>query len=241
MKIVNALVLSLFLSFSVQAETVTAAQDPWPPFIQKGADSGLSIALIKAAMEKEGYTVDFKIMPWNRALNEVKNGNVDILPGAWYTDERAGYLIYSDYYAQNSIKFIKRKGDNFEFNGLDSLSGKKVGIVAGYGYGDEFSNAPNFSRPETGSIEANIKKLLSNRIDLTLDDEIVAKSVLKRAGMDLGAIDFTANALSVNNLHIASGKANARGQKIIDAFNKGLAAIKADGTYKKILADYGIQ
>ncbi|OZG74888.1 amino acid ABC transporter substrate-binding protein [Hahella sp. CCB-MM4] len=241
MKIISTLIVSLLFAFSVQAETVTAAQDPWPPFIQEGSDPGISIALLKAAMAKEGYTVDFKIMPWNRALNEVKNGNVDLLPGAWYTEEREGYLIYSDYYAQNSIKFIKKKGDAFEFNGLDSLSGKKVGIVSGYGYGDEFSKAGNFSRPEAGSIEANIKKLLSGRIDLTLEDEIVAKSVIKGAGLDLGAVDFTTSALSVNNLHVAAGRANARGQKIIDAYNRGLAAIKADGTYNKILADYGVK
>lgn len=38
------------------------------------------------------------------------------------------------------MKFIKKVGDNFEFVGLVSLNGKKVGIVCGYGYGDEFMN-----------------------------------------------------------------------------------------------------
>ncbi|WP_020410716.1 transporter substrate-binding domain-containing protein [Hahella ganghwensis] len=234
MKFISALILGLFTTFSAMAENVTAAQDPWPPFVQEGPDPGISIALLKAAMAKEGYNVDFRIMPWNRA-----NGNVDLLPGAWFTEERSSYLIYSDYYVQSSIKFIKKKGDPFEYTGLDSLSGKKVGIVSGYG--DEFSGSTNFSRPEAGSIEANIKKLVSGRIDLTLEDEIVAKSVIKGAGLDLGAVDFTKEALSVNNLHVAAGKANARGQQIIDAYNRGLAAIKADGTYEKILADYGVK
>ncbi|MBU6955037.1 transporter substrate-binding domain-containing protein [Hahella sp. HN01] len=241
MKALSTLILTMLVAFSAQAETVTAAQDPWPPFIQEGSDPGISIALLKAAMEKEGYTVDFKILPWKRALNDVINGNIDILPGAWFTEERAKVLNYSNYYAQNSIKFIKRKGDPFEFNGLDSLSGKKVGIVSGYGYGDEFTHATNFSRPEAGTIEANVKKRLSDRVDLTLEDEIVAKSVMKDAGIDLGSVEFTSNALSVNDLHVATGKANSQGQKIIEAYNRGLAAIKADGTYDKILADYGVK
>ncbi|WP_428633562.1 substrate-binding periplasmic protein [Sedimenticola sp.] len=241
MKRVLALILGLLLACTAQAETVIAAQDPWPPFIQQGADSGLSISLLKAAMKRGGYDIEFKLMPWNRALNEVKNGKLDLLPGAWYTDERSNYLIYSDPYVQNSIKFIKKKNDPFEYDGLKSLSGKKVGIVSGYGYGDDFSKADNFSRPEAGSVEANIKKLLSGRIDLTLEDEIVAKSVIKKSGLDLGAVGFTAQGLSVNNLHVATGKANPRGQKIIDAYNKGLAAIKADGTYDQILAEYGVK
>jgi len=80
---------------------------------------------------------------------------------------------------RSEIKFIKRRGDPFEYHGLGSLTGKTVGIVKGYGYGDEFLNATNFTRPEVAHTLQNIKKLALGRIDLTLEDEVVARWVIK--------------------------------------------------------------
>ena len=232
--------LTLFLGFA-QADTITAAQDPWPPFVQDQAEAGLSVDLVRAALEHEGYELEMTIMPWARAIDQVKNGNIDVLVATWYTEERTAYLRYSEPYMQNQLKFIKQAGDNFEFDGLASLSGKTVGVVRDYGYGDEFSNAPNFTRPETNNIASNLLKLKAGRIDLTLEDEIVALSTMKNEGIDSSAFDFTENALSVNNLHVSSGIANARSEEIIAAFNRGLVAIRDNGTMAELLSKYGVE
>lgn len=240
----NLLLLSMSALFSVvvQAATITAAQDPWAPFIQKdNANPGVSVEIITEAFKTQGHTVDFKIMPWTRALNEVKSGKVDVLIATWFTSDRTAFLKYSEPYLENSLKFIKRKGDGFEYNGLDSLSGKTVGVIRNYGYGDEFLAANNFKKPEANDLVANAKKLLAKRIDLTLEDELVAKSTLSGAGMNVADFEFTANALSVNPLHVTSGLANPNNAQYIEDFNKGLAEIKANGTFDKILAKYGIK
>ncbi|GGX39932.1 substrate-binding periplasmic protein [Saccharospirillum salsuginis] len=232
--------LALVLGFA-QADTITAAQDPWPPFVQDQAEAGLSVDLVRAALEHEGYEVEMTIMPWARAIDQVKNGNIDVLVATWYTEERTAYLRYSEPYMQNQLKFIKQAGDDFEFEGLESLSGKTVGVVRGYGYGDEFLNATNFSRPETNNIASNLLKLDAGRIDLTLEDEIVALSTMKNEGIDPSKYDFTNNALSVNDLHVSSGIANARSEEIIAAFNRGLAAIRENGTMAELLSKYGVE
>ncbi|EOE4737188.1 transporter substrate-binding domain-containing protein [Vibrio vulnificus] len=235
-------VTTLLLSFLSYAATITAAQDPWAPFVQQNnANPGISVEIVIEAFKTQGHDVDFKIMPWTRALNEVKDGRVDVLVATWFTQERTSYLNYSQPYLENSLKFIKRSGDGFEYNGMDSLSGKNVGIIRNYGYGDEFLKATNFNKPEANDLVANAKKLLAKRIDLTLEDELVAKATLSGAGMNLSDFDFTNNALSVNPLHVTSGLANAKNGEIIEAFNKGLAEIKANGTFDKILMKYGIQ
>lgn len=205
----RALIISFSLLLSISfahADTITAAQDPWPPFVQDQGDPGLSVELVRAALEHGGYELEMTIMPWARAINQVKEGAIDVLVATWYTEERTDYLRYSEPYIQNQLKFIKRAGDSFEFNGLDSLTGKTVGVVRDYGYGDDFSNAPNFSRPETTNIASNLLKLKAGRIDLTLEDEIVALSTMKNEGIDPSEFEFTNNALSVNDLYVSSGK-----------------------------------
>lgn len=237
------LLITLFFAcctLSIQAEVVTAAQDPWPPFVNASGDPGISVEITRAALETQGYQLEMQIMPWSRALNEVKNANIDLLVATWYTDERTAYLKYSEAYATNSIRFITPAADTFEYNGLDSLSGKSVGIVRGYGYGDEFLSAPNFQRPETNDLIANLKKVTSKRIDMTLEDEIVARAQMARAGLDASQFRFVSTPLSENHLHVTSGLANSRAEKIINAFNAGLAIIKSNGTYDAIMAKYGI-
>lgn len=242
MKNVLLLVIVTFFSAQSIADTVTAAQDPWAPFVQKDtASPGVSVEILIEAMKSQGHEVDFKIMPWTRALNEVKDGRIDVLVATWFTNERTSFLNYSEPYLENSLKFIKRKGDGYEYNGMDSLSGKTVGIIRNYGYGDDFLGASNFKKPEANDLVSNAKKLIAGRIDLTLEDELVAKSTLSGAGMNLADFEFTNNALSVNPLHVTSGLANPNNAKYIDAFNKGLAEIKSNGTFDKILAKYGIK
>lgn len=241
----NKLLLSVLFvlgSFAAHAATITAAQDPWAPFVQKDVSSpGVSVEIIVEAFKTQGHTVDFKIMPWSRALEQVKSGKIDVLVATWFTTERTSYLKYSDPYLENALKFMKRSGDSFEYNGIESLNGKVVGVVRNYGYGDEFLNAKTFKKPESNDFIANAKKLVAKRIDLTLEDELAAKFTLSNAGMNLDDFSFTKNALSVNRLHVTVGLANPNHNEYIDAFNKGLVEIKNDGTFDKILAKYGIK
>lgn len=240
---VLALLLGLFLSAPAWSETITAAADPYPPFADPSLPKqGISLQIIRAAYATQGYTVEMHFVPWARALDGVKNGEYDILPNAWWTQKRAAFLLFSKPYLKNEIKFIKRKGDPFEYHGLGSLTGKTVGIVRGYGYGDEFLNATNFNRPEVVEVLQNIKKLVLGRIDLTLEDEVVARWIIKHnAPALLQQIEFTQNALSTQQLHVTSGLKNPRHKAIIEAFNKGLVTIKANGTFDKILRENGVK
>jgi len=243
MRYILIFITALLSSFAAWGNTVTAAQDPWPPFVMKGEinNQGISIDIMTAALVTQGYKVNFKIMSWSRAINEVKEGRVDLLPGTWFTKERTGYLTFSESYLNNSLKFIKKAGDTFEYDGIASLDGKKIGIVRGYGYGDEFLKATNFVRPESNDLIVNLKKLSAGRIDLTLEDELVAKSSITANGLNIKDYSFTNNALSANPLYVTSGKANPRSDELIGAFNKGLLVIKSNGKFNEILNRYGIK
>ncbi|OEU69150.1 MAG: amino acid ABC transporter substrate-binding protein [Desulfovibrio sp. S3730MH75] len=246
MKRIFILVGILMLIFSSSAfaanKNIVAAADPWPPFINpENSKQGLSMEIVRAAYETQGYKVTLEIVPWARAESGVKEGIYDILPNTWKTDARKKTLQYSNPYATNQVKFIKRTGDSFEYDGLKSLSGKTVGTVKGYGYGDAFMNDGGFQREETSNLITNIKKLVNDRVDLALEDEIVAKAIITKEDSSLlDKIVFTNNAFSSNDLYVTSGLKNPRHKELIDAFNKGLKEIKSNGTYKKILEGYGM-
>jgi len=229
------------ISYSSFSETITAAGDPWPPFLDpESPNEGIVLEIARAAYKTQGYEVEMKFVPWARAVHGVKEADYDVLLGTWHTKEREEFLLFSDAYLENEIKFIKREDDSFEFTGMDSLTDKNVGIVRGYGYGDEFLNATNFRRPEGKDLLISIKKLVNDRIDLTLEDEIVARAMLKKQAPHLlKKIKFTKNALSTNSLHVTSGLKNSKHKEYIKAFNEGFKEIKSNGSFEKILKKYG--
>lgn len=222
--------------------TIVAAADAYPPYIDAARPTGgLTAEIVRAAYQTQGYEVQLEVLPWARAELGVTEGRYDVLLNVWRTEARARTLMFSAPYATGKIKFIKRKGDPFEYKGLDSLQGKRIGVVRGYGYGDAFNNSPQFVREEVSELAINLKKLTLKRIDLTLEDEITARSVLQREDPEVaGLVVFTQNALSDNPLYIAAGWRHPNHREMIDAFNKGLEAIKANGTLASIHKRYGL-
>lgn len=229
--------LLVVLPLCVQAETLVGGADPWPPFVDPSAPGGgVCVEIVSAALKTQGYAFDMKSVPWARAIANVKDGKYDILPNTWMTEDRKTFLAYSEPYLTNDIKFIKRKGDPFEYSGLDSLAGKTVATIRGYGYGDAFMKATHFTREESSKLILSIKKLVAGRVDLSIEDEIVARSVIAKEAPELmDKIEFCKTPLSSNKLYITSGLKNPRHAEIIAAFNKGLSAIKADGTFAEIM------
>ncbi|AAZ26486.1 substrate-binding periplasmic protein [Colwellia psychrerythraea] len=244
MKRLLSTVFTLSLAFSgmAYAEKITATGDSWPPFLSPDLPGqGIALQIVRAAFKEQGHEVEMTFVPWTRSIKAVKEGKVDILVGTWWTKKRTTFLNYSDDYLVNNIKFIKRVDDSFEYDGLESLNKKNVGVIRDYGYSDNFKKAMNFKKPETTKFINNLKKLVHNRIDLTLEDEIVARAFIKHEAPELkDKVSFSSSPLSSNTLHITSGLSNPKNNRIIADFNKGLAKIKTNGIYDSILKTNGL-
>lgn len=240
--VIAVFLISLFVTSSLASNKVaTGVGDPWPPFGDPDRPSqGLSVEIVRSAMATQGYELHISFMPWARAEDGIRKGTYDLLLYTWMTDARKRELFFSDPYGENRLTFVKLKGDDFEFKGMDSLKGLTVGVVRDYGYGDDFMKAQGFEREPAPDFMTNVKKLAAGRIDLTVEDEVVARYLL--LGNDLAdRVVFTENSLSLEPLYVTSGLTNPRGKELIDAFNRGLNEIKENGTYDRILRGYGLK
>lgn len=235
--------LVMSLTLTAHALTFRAASDPYPPYGDpKHPDGGLGMEIIRAAYKTQGHEVTMEYLPWARAEAGVKNGTYDILPFTWKTDAREKVLLFSAPFAIGNVRFIKRRGDPFNFQGMESLEGKRIGVIQGYGYSDAFAQSTSFVRENGKDLATNVQKLLLKRLDLTIEDETVARAALFAEGPEvLEQIEFVKTPLAVNPLYITAGMQNPLAQEIISAFNKGLEIIKANGTYDRIFKKYGVE
>lgn len=226
-----------------ETNTIVAAGDPWPPFVDPhNPKEGLSLEIIRAAFQTQGYEVQYTNVPWARAEAGVKNGRYDILPDVWFTESRKRDLMFSTPYTRNEIRFIALKDDPFEYDDINSLQGKIVGTIRGYSYSEEFLAATHFTREEVTDFLQNMRKLLAKRIDLTLDDEIVARYRIAQENPTwFEHIRFSQKPLSYQDLYIAAGYKNPRHTEIIEAFNRGLEIIKTNGRLADIINSYVVR
>ncbi len=243
MKKITLLTLSLIMFMSLYSnKTVTTVSDPWPPFVfDDGINDGIAVEIVREALKTQGYETKHENVPWARALAGTKEGVYDLITSIWMTEERKNDYLYSDHFMDNTIKFIKLKDDDFEFTNLSSLDGKRIGLIRGYSYESNFVNAGNYSKDEVNDFITNLNKLLVKRIDLTVEDEIVARSIISDKNPSAyDKIEFVSTPLDQKKLFVVAGLKNPRHKDLIDAFNKGLKIIIDNGTYYKILEKYGV-
>jgi polar amino acid transport system substrate-binding protein len=233
-----AMALTLTFGASAHAADFTiAALKGWPPFSGKELpNKGFSNDVTQTALERMGHSATIRVMPWARALEMTKRGKFEVLPSVWYSDERAKKLKFTDPIASNRIVFIKNKNDTFEFDGVESLTGKSVGIVQDYDYSDKFLSAENFERQKANSLKINLRKLLGGRVDLTLGDEFVAKYAMNKNMPDRAdQVAYTEGALSEKDLHVTFSRKLDNVDNLVKNFNQELEAMREDGTYDDIL------
>ncbi|MGH1486891.1 MAG: transporter substrate-binding domain-containing protein [Cellvibrionaceae bacterium] len=229
MKILLVLLL-LVSSFSYGASYKVAAYS-WEPFVDlKRTNGGISIGLLRKVMKSQGHEIELVSAPWSDSLTMLEENKVDILPAVWFTQERTKTMEYSESYAANRLVFIKAKGSDYEYNGIASLYDKKVGIVKGYAYEENFLKEKNIKFSVADSLNENVRKVISGEVELTLDDEIASQVSIEPSLLE--KIEFTKNALNEIPLYITCNKSNPNCKSIIEDFNKGLSVIKSKHKFK---------
>lgn len=151
--------------------------------------------------------------------------------------------IISAVFRQATNYLVLSKGLEGQYKTLDAFlgAGKKLGVVKEYFYGKQVmalitSKAFKKQIRDSLSAEANMKRVVSGRIDGALVDALVAGN-LKR---QMNAADKVAADLIVvssENLHVLFSKASVE-QQTVDDFNTVLARLEANGTLQKISDRY---
>ncbi len=92
---------------------ITAAATLWPPYMGlRLIDKGFLPEILIEAFNQVGHTVSVEFMPWEKALNGVKNGEKELLCGVYYTSEREEFLAYSHPIAEAKDALFMKKGRN---------------------------------------------------------------------------------------------------------------------------------
>ncbi|SDK90339.1 polar amino acid transport system substrate-binding protein [Maridesulfovibrio ferrireducens] len=208
-KLITALFLAiLFISAPAYAgQELLLATDSFPPYYYEkdGKPHGLYCDLVALTFEQMNIAIKLSFVPWKRALFMAKNNISNGIMGILKTEERKKWLIYAEEpISKTQIVIFHRKGENFQYKDLDSLKGKRIGIVKGYSYGDAFTKSNIFSREEVSSLNLNFRKLLAGRIDLVAGFKAVGIHTLNKMNLS-DKISFSHTPVHQSSLYLAFG------------------------------------
>ncbi|MDX1366268.1 substrate-binding periplasmic protein [Pseudomonas sp.] len=239
----RALCLSLvLLPLGVAAQTLRLVADPWPPFTdQTLLNNGVASDLVSSALGRAGYATEYAQAPWERAVRGLQRSDYDVLINAWYTEERASFGYFSQPYLINRIRLLRRKGSAIQFEQLSDLYIQRIAVVRGYAYSAEFNGDPLLYKIGVGNFTSAARMLHAKRVELTLEDEFVARFHFARELSGIrDELEFLPQPLSENGLHILIRRSHPDHQQIAEAFDRAIVAMRADGSYAAILQRHGL-
>ncbi len=213
-----------------------AAYAPFESQNEQGEIVGFDIEVVKAIAAKAGFEVKFVNTPWEGIFNALGQGDRDMVVSAvTITEERKQTMDFSNPYF-DAAQLIAVKEDS-KVAKLADLKKLKVGVQTGT-TGDEAvtkllgKNSTNIKRFESTPLA--LKELESGGVDAVVaDNGVVVHYVANNPG---GKFKTVSDAEFVPEQYgIAIKKGNTELQTLV---NKGLADIKADGTYDKIYTQF---
>ncbi|MBC2654376.1 transporter substrate-binding domain-containing protein [Pseudomonas sp. MSSRFD41] len=237
-----ALIGLLLLGQGASAEKLRLVADAWPPFTDATlVNGGVATDIVSTALARAGYASEFEQVPWARALLGIGEGRYDVLVNAWYNDERTRLGQFSAEYLVNRIRFLKRKDAPLEYHNLKQLHEHPIAVVRGYAYSSEFDSDSDLQKVPVHNFAMAVRMLAADRVKLTLEDEYVARYYLARESPRVrNAVEFLPKPLSENSLHILVSLKNPEHAQIVARFDREIAAMKADGSYARLLRQHGM-
>jgi len=240
--LVGALV---WLSGPARADTIVIEADQWCPYTcaEGTAEPGYLIELAQAALATRGHQVVYRVVPWVRALEDVRQGRAQAAAGATDGDRGEGLEFPALSQGRSINAFLVRAADPWAFADLPSLAGRTVGVVKDYTYGEPIDGwiSRNAIKTEAisgdNAVETNLKKLQAGRIDTVLDDSAVLDYLVARLGLKDQV--RTAGTTEATALYIIfSSRSN--GGRYAAELSAGLGELRASGQLKQILSRYQV-
>ena len=211
---------------------VRIASVEYPPYVSKALpQQGVLADLTVQAFAAVGETASIELLPWARAMRLTQAGKYDGLLLLWPEEVKKLRLHVSDTLYQSELGVFVRVDTAMQIKGVESLSGRRLGIVSDYGYPPSLlkSGALLNIAPDD---KTNFRKLAADRLDMALLERPVGEYFLHHELKSLcGEIKWGGKALALLPLTIGFN-----GKPQLAQFNHGLKLLKANGQYQKIMA-----
>jgi len=210
--------------------STNAAFPPYEMTTDEGGFEGIDVEIAGEIAKKLGLTLQIDDMDFDSALLAAQNHKSDmVMAGVSVTDERLAVMDFSNTYATGIQVVIVKEGSDVT---IDNLGEKIIGTqraTTGYIYcSDDYGE--DHVVAYDNCITAT-QALINGQVDCVVIDSAPANEmVATNAGLTILETEYCTEEYA-----IGMTKGNSA---LVEAVNKALDELKADGTIDKIIAKY---
>lgn len=205
----------------------------YPPFgsqnVETKAYEGFDVDIIKAIGEEEKFPVEIVNLNFDGLIPALQTKDLDIvINDMGITPDRSQKVLFSKPYYYAGLGIVVQAG-NTSIHDKKDLAGKRVGVSIA-STGEEAARKIEGAQVKTyNTITDAFLDLKNGGLDAVVNDVPVNEFYIAKSGE--GKIQTVDTAFDVEPLGIAVAKNN---KELMDKIDKGLAAIKQNGTYAQI-------
>ncbi|WP_421900376.1 substrate-binding periplasmic protein [Maridesulfovibrio sp.] len=233
----------LLLPPATQAEEsplLVSGQMDWRPFLMKndaGKVYGLMYEILEKAAQANGYTLEYRDMPWKRAIVSLEKGKLDIICGIFWNRTRAKKFIFSPPILRNQLHIFTNKP--FTMEKLIDLQGKTGDRIRGGSYGETFdkfiaSGKAHFN--EVTNDKTAINRLVRGYSDFFIGTYIDTTIKLSKRGLahSIVALPYIVDTVNVYFAYPKKSKKKHSYERI----NRTLRQMQASGEIAELVNIY---
>lgn len=245
-KLVLAAVAALSLGTTAMAEPlkIGVAAEPYPPFTSPDASGnwvGWEVDFMVAICKQAELDCVITPTAWDGIIPALTSGQIDVIMSSMsITAERAKTIDFSDKY-YNTPAMVMVAADSAITPDAAGLTGKIVGVQIS-------TTHEAYTQKYFGPVASEVKiyqtqdeanqDLAAGRVDAVMADSIALQAFLDS---DAGKACCKSAGMVANDPEILGagvGFGLRQGDPLKDKLNAAIAAIRADGTYAAITANY---
>ena len=245
----QVLVLLMLLSYGASADVVSIRADEWYPVNGKPMSEkpGYMIEIAKIILAEHGHTLDYKMLPWRGSLTMVRKGRFDCVVGA-DSNDAPDFLFSQEPWGFIKPVFYSKKTSHWQYQGINSLKDIKLGVIGDYAYTEaldqyieQYKDTDKVQRVFANkALRQNIGKLMSDRLDVIIEYDIIMEAKLKELGHSKD-IKSVGNMTTGQALYIACSPNKTSSKAYVEMFSSGFKKLRANGELNKVLKKYGLK
>lgn len=220
----------------------------WPPYTfvdPRKPDQiiGASMDLLLGILVRAGYDPQLTLLPWKRCLAEVEAGKMAMLLNATHSEERAQkFLMSKPYYAVHSVLYYR----SYKYPvppKMATVADMKAYRYCGlFGYNYSMYDIPQ-AQLDTGAKDeiSRFEMLRMGRCDFVLGDLEILNAFSAMGKINLSGTGYIPiPEAKPKEFHVMVSRMWGGGPKLLKVIDEGIAVSKADKTYAKVFAKYGL-
>ena len=225
-------------------KTIAVAAFEYPPIYQDAADKGLSCELVMEAFKAVGIDVDLQFYPVGRMVENVSSGKTvcgiggSVLFAAPEVADKVSVSEPLQFVSQVFMYSSKRYPEGIDFSDLEDMSDYTIGVLNGSGVMRVLERNRLLSLVPNVTHEGTARQLHAGRVDVWGIVDLTGLMYMKKLFPAEYRDYKLTKSFNLGDVSVVFSKIRDKDDEYSAKFRDGLAIIKGNGTYIRVMAKY---